>query len=523
MKKRKYRKALVLFMALVMSFQLDIPVSSAQNTQISVKKGDGATEDTGLFTIPSSASAVSNTPTTAPAVSSTPTMVPEVSNTPTTAPAVSYTPASEPTAGNTPTTAPAVSETPGTEPTVTETPPLQAPARIAAIYFSSLGKKRVRIQWPVSARSTMYRVYRKKKGGSSYRMLGVTQENVFLDKTVAYNNTYKYRIIPVAVQGEEVLTGDGKTAVFDNRKIVSSNHQKYSYSEMSSDIKKLAKNYYGMVQYQVIGKSQDSRNIYDVILGNPDAKKTILVVSTLHAREYMASLLCMNQIEYYLQNYEKKIDGKSVKKTLDQIAIHIIPMANPDGVSISQYGISRIRSASLRKTLRKISRGNVKRWKANARGVDLNRNYPYLFQKSGRRGSEGYTGPYAASESETRAVLKLVDQLQQGTKLIGVVNYHATGSIVFGDCRKSGLLRRKTTKMYYLARKTTGYRSAAGYRGSTKLGRGCLREYLMYGRAVPSITLEIGRFSCPLSMREYPSIWRKNKRLILREARLFLS
>ena len=42
----------------------------------------------------------------------------------------------------------------------------------------------------------------------------------------------------------------------------------------------------------------------------------------------------------------------------EKIAVHYVPMANPDGVTISQYGIRAIRKASLRKTLRKMPGAN---------------------------------------------------------------------------------------------------------------------------------------------------------------------
>ena len=49
---------------------------------------------------------------------------------------------------------------------------------------------------------------------------------------------------------------------------------------------------------------------------------------------------------------------------------------------LRQSGFSGIKSAVLRKKLAKISDGDSVRWKANARGVDLNHNYPYKFKKS---------------------------------------------------------------------------------------------------------------------------------------------
>ena len=71
---------------------------------------------------------------------------------------------------------------------------------------------------------------------------------------------------------------------------------------MSGDIKQLANTYLRFhVKVNVIGKSNDKRNIYDVVIGNPKAKKTMLVVSSIHAREYMTAQLSMAQVEHYLK------------------------------------------------------------------------------------------------------------------------------------------------------------------------------------------------------------------------------
>lgn len=61
----------------------------------------------------------------------------------------------------------------------------------------------------------------------------------------------------------------------------------------------------------------------------------MVVISNIHAREYMTAQLCMAQIEHYLKNYNGKVSGVNVKGVLNKMAIHYIPMANPDGVTIS--------------------------------------------------------------------------------------------------------------------------------------------------------------------------------------------
>ena len=76
--------------------------------------------------------------------------------------------------------------------------------------------------------------------------------------------------------------------------------------------------------------------------------------------------------------------------------------------------------------------------------------------------------------------------------------------------------------MYALARTLTGYADSAAYEQEHKGGVGSLREYIMYKRQVPSITLEIGWAPCPVPISEFQTIWDKNKLLVLKEAMLFL-
>ena len=406
-------------------------------------------------------------------------------------------------------------ETAGTQPT--DIVDLQ-PEGVKNIYFCGRGRHKVMVSWKASEKATYYLVYRRTAGKGKYVQRARVKNAKYLDSSLQFEKKYQYKVIAVN-DADRIRKSGAVTAIYSNQTVVHTGHQKYSYKEMKGDIESLRKKYHGIVKANVIGKSEDGRNIYDVVVGNEKASKTLLVVANLHAREYMTSQLCMDQIEYYLENYYA---GESWKKTFDRIAVHYIPMANPDGTTISQYGIKAIRSASLRKKLYKMNHGASTRiWKSNARGVDLNRNYPVRFRHQGKRGNMGYSGPKACSESETRAIKGLTDRLTSDHNLQGVVSYHAMGSIIFGGSGLGGKLQKDTDKLYYQTRRITGYASAASYHSSSG-GDGNYLTYIQNVKRVPGITLEIGRITCPAPAWEYPSIWKRNKMVVIRAAKLFV-
>jgi DNA-binding protein Fis len=466
-------------------------------------------------------------PTETPAATREPSSEPVETSIPTVEPIETPIPTVEPIETPIPTVEPEPTETPipTLEPEPTETPavPIERPGKVSNIKICyGKNNSRLVITWNEAKNAEKYLIYRQ-MNNKAFRYVGTTKNCRFDDKRIKANKKYRYKI--VSYQSEAINKENSKLSRwFSTKTIVNTKHQRYSYSEMSRDIHQLKAAYGDRVHYQVIGKSVDGRNLYDVIIGNPNAKKTLLVVSNLHAREYMTAQLCMAQIEYYLKNYYRSISGTVPVNVFEKIAVHYVPMANPDGVTISQYGIRAIHKASLRKTLRKMPGANRHRlWKANARGVDLNRNYPVSYRaRYQKRGSEGYTGTHAASEPETKAILSLLRKIRKTSKLKGVVNYHAMGSIAFGGCSKRGNVRKVTTAMYRRAVALTRYGSSAGY-NTGKPSIGNFREYVVHKKKIPSITLEIGVRGCPLPSSQFPSVWRRNYRLVLEEAKLLRS
>ena len=67
----------------------------------------------------------------------------------------------------------------------------------------------------------------------------------------------------------------------------------YTYEEMQEDIAQMQARYPGLFHAGVTGQSADGRNLYELILGNSSAPKSILIHAGIHAREYINPYLVL--------------------------------------------------------------------------------------------------------------------------------------------------------------------------------------------------------------------------------------
>lgn len=310
-------------------------------------------------------------------------------------------------------------------------------------------------------------------------------------------------------------------------KIVNSKHQKYSYKEMVSDIKALEKKYGDIIKSESLGKSWDNRTIYQITLGNPNAKKTVFVQAAIHAREYMVSQLVMKQIEFYCANYYTgTYKGKCFSQLFDKVCFKIVPMSNPDGVTISQYGPQGIRNSALRNNIKamckRYARGRHSYytiWKANARGVDLNRNFnPYwrLLASSQKAPSAfGYKGAGPVSEKEAKILVSVVNK----KKPTAVISYHAMGRILYWNFGQTGNARKREISLLSVIRSQTGYMPVGGaYNKTHATGFG---DWVAASKKLPTVTIEIGSVPCPLPNSQFSRVWKENRLVLAATAKLY--
>ena len=364
------------------------------------------------------------------------------------------------------------------------------PSKITGLRTTSQTQTKVKIEWN-ACENAAYTIYRK-QGSGAYHELATAEKPSYTDKKIKEGKNYHYKIVAYNTLNQE---GEAATIAFSNAAIVKIASQKYTYAQMKQQMKMLKNKYNDYCEMTEIGSSVKGRSLYDFTIGSPDADASVLVVGTLHAREYICAAVLMQEIEYYLSNYNCMIGGMKPADVLENTQIHYVVMANPDGVEISQKSYAR--------------------WKSNARGVDLNRNFPIKkFVSGGTKGAEGYSGKKALSEPESRAIAALTVKLKTKQKLQGVINYHAMGRIIYGSC-SSKKIAKDTKTMYQIAKRETNY-IAAPESSKTKSPGGQYREYVMYLLGIPSITIEVGKTWAPCSYYEYKTEFLKNKNVVLK-------
>lgn len=391
---------------------------------------------------------------------------------------------------------------------------------------------RVKISWNCVEGAMKYQVWVAVEKKQNYKrkamvevqentplLMNETKDNVSITDRMQYvvsgitkEKVYYFKVQALDVDGTIL---EQETTNLYNGNIVSVTKQKYSYTDMQKDIKQLERKYSDYVHVKVLGTTADQRKIYDVILGNPRAKKCVVFQASIHAREYMTSQLVMEQMEYYLDHYNDKYKGKTYKDIFDKVCVHVVAMTNPDGVTISQNGIRGIRNAGLRKKLKKMyGIQYTTRWKANARGVDLNSQFDnnFKYNKKYKNGAYAeYGGKKPVSEAESKALVKLVNDV----KPKAVVNYHAMGNVIYCNYGASKKMQKKVYKLAGEIRSLTGYY----YMGlDTAPG---FANWLVCKKGIPSCTVEIGKHTTPVPITQFKTVWKQNKDVMAATAGLY--
>lgn len=314
-------------------------------------------------------------------------------------------------------------------------------------------------------------------------------------------------VITAKVKESQKNISKVKIVVKEEPWLVNDKDTVYSYEDMTRDLKEIAWKYRGKASLRSLGTSEDGRNIWCLRIGNASAGKKVVIDAGIHAREWLNPLMIMRKSEEILRQYP------DYKTALNRVCVYVVPMINPDGITISQYGFDAIRSPKLRKICKK-TKASARTWKANARGVNLNFNFPGGWnQKNKSKKPDGitYPGKKAASEKETRVMMSFINSL---SGIRGALNYHSTGSILYWNYNVEGTpaLYSRQKELAEKVNSFTHYRLMP--KSISTDPNGGFGDWLIYNKKIPNVTVETGSVMCPLPHSQLKKVTRENSDLL---------
>ena len=295
----------------------------------------------------------------------------------------------------------------------------------------------------------------------------------------------------------------------------------YTYGEFQRDMALLQKNAGAALRVDEIGQTADGNRLYDFRVGNPAAERHLLVFGGIHAREYITAQLVMRQLVQLLsdQSTNGSYENIAVRELLSNTEIHFIPMANPDGIGISQLGLEGLRTEAVRETVRQIALKDgkaltetyLRQWKSNANGVDLNRNFDALWESYndhlGHASADHYKGTAPECELESKALADLTRQFQFDATL----SYHTQGEVIYWNFGQEGELKNMSLLLANRVSELTGYRLDGNFQALDTAGD---KDWAISKLGIPSLTIEAGHGGNPVDPAQMDAIWRENRDVV---------
>lgn len=243
----------------------------------------------------------------------------------------------------------------------------------------------------------------------------------------------------------------------------------YTSDVVYRNIEALLASYPELISTESIGTSVLGKDIPLIKIGTGERKA--IVVAGLHSREGISVTFTMRCIEEYAEAYYSK-SGKygsyNVKEMLDKFTLYIVPLMNPDGLDIVNTELEPVYDGF---TLEGFERA---KYKNNANGVNLNRNFPFMWGYSDDKNvinitnpdTLSYAGESAGSEPETQAIMKVCNE----NEFEWLLDVHCRGNIMYyqdqynevtsADNRLASLLARRCG--FTLQDKSTAYEISGG-------------------------------------------------------------
>lgn len=246
------------------------------------------------------------------------------------------------------------------------------------------------------------------------------------------------------------------------------------------------------------GKSVLGKNILATHVGSFDGPQ-ILIQGGIHAREYISTLLMVEQARYL-----------NATGAVQKGGIYFVFLTNPDGAEIVLDGINSVPCDITKQYLSLANNGfDFSQYKANINLVDLNTNFDADWGTGSQNvfcpNTQNFVGFYPESEREVQSLINFTNQV----KPILTISYHSKGEVIYygftGESEQD--IERDRAIGQQLA-DLTGYGLEF-----TEQSSGGYKDWCIQKLKIPAYTIEVGAVEIPHPIGEeyLPEIFEQNK------------
>ncbi|MFK2826642.1 M14 family metallopeptidase [Bacillus sp. B190/17] len=274
--------------------------------------------------------------------------------------------------------------------------------------------------------------------------------------------------------------------------------QPYDFERMRNDMNRLLA-IYPFMRKREAGKSVLGLPLYDLRIGTSNRK--VQMNASFHANEWITTPILMRFLNEYLLSLTNHfaIKGVATLPLYTRTQLSAVPMVDPDGVNLVLNGPP----AGMEEEVLAINKGSrdFSGWKANIRGVDLNKQFPANWEFEATRKPKApaprdFPGYAPLSEPETKAMADLVKK-ESFERLLAL---HTQGKEFYWGYE--GLEPPESERLARLFAQVSGYKairyvdSHSGY-----------KDWFIQEFRRPGFTIELGEGQNPLPLSQFDEIY----------------